>query len=379
MARRGRNVLVLEAEEKFRDRVRGEQLATWGTAEARELGLLDLLVSSCATEERWWDIFFSGTQVQHRNLIETTAPGLPNLTFFHPDMQEALLREAAQAGAEVRRGVRVKAVQEGPEPAVVMEQDGKPTRIAARLVVGADGRNSMTRAAVDFETTRDPDRLQIGGILMEGCPLPLDTAHFFANPSLAITAPIFPQGDGRARVYLVTRVDDGPGHSGEKDLSRFLEGCERAGVDRSILKSARFSGPLATFKGADSWVEHPYRDGVALLGDAAGHSDPSWGQGLSLTMRDVRVLRDRLSETDDWDAAGAAYARERNSYFMLQRKCEDWFTQFFYETGDEAEARRARVFSLVAQDPKLMPDNFQSGPESTPLDEAARRRFFAEE
>jgi 8-oxo-dGTP pyrophosphatase MutT (NUDIX family) len=32
--------------------------------------------------------------------------------------------------------------------------------------------------------------------------------------------------------------------------------------------------------------------GVVLVGDASATSDPSWGCGLSLTLRDVRVLRD---------------------------------------------------------------------------------------
>jgi 2-polyprenyl-6-methoxyphenol hydroxylase-like FAD-dependent oxidoreductase len=42
-------------------------------------------------------------------------------------------------------------------------------------------------------------------------------------------------------------------------------------------------GPLPSFDLTETWVNHPYRDGVALIGDAAGASDPVWGQGLSLT------------------------------------------------------------------------------------------------
>jgi menaquinone-9 beta-reductase len=39
-------------------------------------------------------------------------------------------------------------------------------------------------------------------------------------------------------------------------------------------------GPLASFDGADTWVEHPFKDGLALIGDAGASSDPSFGQGL---------------------------------------------------------------------------------------------------
>lgn len=379
MARNGKSVLVLESEPAFRDRVRGEQLATWGVAEAKELGILDLLLSTCAHEEPWWDIYFGGTQLQHRNLIETTPQQLPNLTFFHPEMQEALLHEAEAAGAEMRRGARVRGVEPGEQPSVLVEHDGTQERIQCRLVVGADGRGSMVRKWGGFEVRRDPDKLQIGGIMVEDSPLPDDAAHFFANPSAGIGSPIFPQGDKRARLYLVTHVADGPGHSGDKDLPAFLEGCERAGVDRSFLKSVRYSGPLATFKGAASWVDHPYQNGVALIGDAASHSDPTWGQGLSLTMRDVRVLRDKLLKTDDWDAAANAYAREQHEYFTMTHTAEDWLAQLFYDVGPEADERRARAMPLFAQDGTRMPDTLQSGPEVVVLDEAARKRFFAEE
>jgi menaquinone-9 beta-reductase len=62
----------------------------------------------------------------------------------------------------------------------------------------------------------------------------------------------------------------------------------------------------------ETWVDNPYRDGLALIGDAAGSSDPTLGQGLSLTVRDVRVLSEKLIASPDWDAAGRAYAREHD-------------------------------------------------------------------
>ena len=36
----------------------------------------------------------------------------------------------------------------------------------------------------------------------------------------------------------------------------------------------------------------PYVDGVVLIGDAAGHNDPIIGQGLSIALRDARIVRD---------------------------------------------------------------------------------------
>jgi len=70
----------------------------------------------------------------------------------------------------------------------------------------------------------------------------------------------------------------------------------------------------------ETWVDHPYRDGLVLIGDAAGASDPTWGQGLSLTSRDVRVLAEKLLSANYWDAAAHSYAEEYNRYFNVTRR-----------------------------------------------------------
>jgi menaquinone-9 beta-reductase len=86
MAERGAKVLVLERETRFKDRVRGEMVAPWGVAEAKELGILDLLKSTCAHE-----IPFVEMGMGARNLAETTKQRLPALTFAHQEMQEVVL------------------------------------------------------------------------------------------------------------------------------------------------------------------------------------------------------------------------------------------------------------------------------------------------
>src|SRR5207245_1348633 len=88
-----------------------------------------------------------------------------------------------------------------------------------------------------------------------------------------------------------------------------------AGAPAEWFDGAEPAGPLACFEGADRWVDHPYRNGVALIGDAAAASDPSFGCGTSLTLRDVRVLRDHLLANDDWNKAAEAYAAEHDRYY----------------------------------------------------------------
>jgi flavin-dependent dehydrogenase len=51
MAEENCRVIVLEREKEFRDRVRGEQMACWGVAEARELGIYERLVNGACGQE----------------------------------------------------------------------------------------------------------------------------------------------------------------------------------------------------------------------------------------------------------------------------------------------------------------------------------------
>src|ERR1700693_4417881 len=124
MAASGARVLVLERETKFKDRVRGEGMTTWGAGEARELGIYDLLLSACGHALPIWENYVGPMQVMQRDMPSTTPQGLPTLSFYHPAMQGALLNAAADAGAEVRMGVRATAITTGNKLTVTVERDG---------------------------------------------------------------------------------------------------------------------------------------------------------------------------------------------------------------------------------------------------------------
>jgi menaquinone-9 beta-reductase len=379
MAEHGARVLVLEREKQFKDRIRGEFLAPWGAAETQALGLYDLLRTTCALECPRFGVYTGPELGEPRDLIATTPQQLPALTFYHPAMQEVLLQAAATAGAEVRRGARVREVKPGDVPTVTVEQEGRVEELQARLIVGADGRGSVVRKWASFPVHQDPERLVLSGVLFEEMTTPHEgTIYYIINPNLGQGVPLAPQGGGRVRAYLVQTKATSTRLQGAADLPRFIEESVRSWAPAEWYAGAKAAGPLATFDGADTWVENPYKEGVVLIGDAAATSDPSWGQGLCLTVRDVRVLRDHLLGHENWDEAGHAYAEEHDRHYGVIHRVENWLSQIFFETGPEGEVRRARAFPLIAQDPTRVPDHIASGPE-LPADETVRRRFFGDE
>jgi 2-polyprenyl-6-methoxyphenol hydroxylase-like FAD-dependent oxidoreductase len=378
MAESGRRVLVLERETAFKDRVRGEWLAPWGVAEAQALGVYDTLLGQCGFHPSAFETRLAGNSIGLRDLSATTTPAVHPLTFYHPSAQEALLAAAEGAGAKVRRGARVQAVQPGTDLSVSFEVNGHSDTATARLVVGADGRGSMVRKWGGFGANQDPDQQWLAGVLIEDTSAPREYSIAAFNPFTSRLALMFPQGDGRARFYFGARSTE-PGMAGAKDIPRFIEESVKAGMPQEYFDGAKTAGPLATFSGAESWVERPYRDGVALIGDAAAQSDQTWGQGMAMTLRDVRILRDALLASDDWDAAGDAYATEHSRQFDALRTVESWFTALFMEPGPDADARRAKALAPLAMDQTRLHDAFFSGPDYAPVDETARRRFFGED
>jgi menaquinone-9 beta-reductase len=193
----------------------------------------------------FFNVYFMGTQTEHRPFPATTPTGEASLKMYHPDLQETLLARAVKAGAEVVRGSHVQSIarQEGSWT-VTFGENGRSRAITARLVVGADGRFSAMREMGGFTVRRDPDHLRIAGTLVEGSKVPDDGVHFCLAPGFGTF--IAPLGNGRARVYFVYVGALGDRKlSGNAKVGEFLK-ClprhERAGglVRRSEGWSARW-------------------------------------------------------------------------------------------------------------------------------------------
>jgi 2-polyprenyl-6-methoxyphenol hydroxylase-like FAD-dependent oxidoreductase len=377
MARSGARVLVLEKERQFRDRVRGEALTPWGVAEARKLGIADLLLGTCAKAVPWVEMGFGP-----RNLVETTPQQEPFLTYCHPEMQEVLLGEAERVGAQVHRGVTVEGVEPrgagGLNHVTVAVRNGKAERITAQLVVGADGRGSTMRRWAGFTVEKGPLAFQFAGVQLTGVRWREDMATFIFNPELGMVVAMVPQQKQKWRSYLGYPAGSGVALQGSEGLEKFLAESRRAvPMMAEAYAKAESIGPLASFDVSESWVAHPYRAGVALVGDAAGTSDPSFGQGMGTALRDVRVLRHALVANSDWDEAGHAFAREHDGYFQNCHKVCGWLRTLFQDPGAAAGALRQRAMPRIAEDMSRVPDHLFSGPD-LPADEAVRARLFGE-
>ena len=291
MAAGGARVLVLERETQFRDRVRGEALQPWGVVEARQLGIAQLLQPRAA-ELRWFDQIVNGQRVMKRDFVATTPHGTGMWAFYHPEAQEILLAAAAAAGAEVRRGVNLRHAAPGQPLKLTIESGGRTAEIEARLVALCAGRNPALRSQLGFKVRRGSIPLLLSGVWLKHLSRDVDhaVAYIANNLMTRAVAALFPQRGDRARAYFGFHPSACQRLQGAADFPRFRKQFNATSGGAIPFGDASPDGPLASFECVDVWVDHPYRDGVALLGDAAASNDPSWGQGLSLAFRDARAV-----------------------------------------------------------------------------------------
>jgi menaquinone-9 beta-reductase len=234
LAEHGRRVLVIERERRFNDRIRGEWIAPWGVAEAQRLGLYEPLLDHCAHVTPCWNDVMQPL----RDFRTTTPQRLPTLTLYHQAMQQTVLSSAQDVGAEVWRGATVNAVRPGEPPGVSIERDGRVVELMARLIVCADGRNSAARSWAGFVTKRGSQKLMGAGLFLDNLPIAEDATHVMLNPFAVRWALIVPQGGGRARAYLFYGTDL-ERLQGERDITRFVDECIKAGMPAEMYAGAR--------------------------------------------------------------------------------------------------------------------------------------------
>lgn len=374
LARAGLNVVVIERERKFRDRIRGEFTWPYGCADIDRLGLMPVLESIGALPLRQLDEYLDG---QYSRTIDVVPR--PGLTYQHPDLQEALLSWAADQGAKIVRPGRVARFERNIEiPTLNVELNGGSETFRARLVVAATGRASGARAWTGGRSETDREHHRFGGVIVEGAEFPggalLLGQH---SPEQALIFRISPT---QARLYLRTFGDELRRHSLDRSFDAMLE-YVRPWFTPEVLAHARQVGPLGFFPNSNSWATKVAAQGVCLIGDVAGTADPSGGHGTSLVFRDVRVLSELLLETPDWDSALNAYERQRTTYYEVLRARDRWYADVAAGPGPEGERRRANQAKAREIDPTL--GGFGAieflGPDGLVPDEEHRRIFYGED
>jgi flavin-dependent dehydrogenase len=309
LARKGHRVLVVDSASFPSDTLSTHYIHQPGVARLRRWGLLDRLVATGCPPSRQlvFDVgpfALTGTPPPSDGVAEGYAPRRTVL-------DSLLVEAAAEAGAEIRTGFPVDELvfEDG---AVVGIRSGDVVE-RARVVVGADGRNSFVARAVG-------------------------ATGYDERPGLACAYYTYWGGVEEGDVELYPRegrmvMGGAQTNDGLRIVIVFWPRAEfhavRADVERSFHEALALAPPLAErlaggeradrFYGIGDlpfYYRTPFGPGWALVGDAGYHKDPITAQGITDAFRDAELLADALDSgftgTRLLDDALADYERTRN-------------------------------------------------------------------
>jgi 2-polyprenyl-6-methoxyphenol hydroxylase-like FAD-dependent oxidoreductase len=376
LASGGLSVLVIEKESRFRDRVRGEGTWPWGVSHALQVGLGELFAQADVVPIRGQQRYELGQPVEANDWSRETVDGVSEIAFSHTGLQEAAFTWAAAQGAVTLRPAKASRFRHNGCPAVTVTEHGRDVEFTARLVVGADGKQSGVRRWTGGETEADPEHHRMGGVLINGARIDFDHDNYYWEPGLIINW--FAAGAYSIRLYLVMSA----------------ERLREAGIDRSfaanIACAARYMpegaladvaqvGPIGYFPNNDIWATRIAGNGVVLIGDAAGAPDPTQGHGTPLVFHDVHVLSDLLLNERDWNAATQEFAAKRWAAYEVIREYDRWHNVIHSE-DDEAGRLREGHERAAQDDPTLSGFALMEarGPSGLVADDAARRMYFGQ-
>ncbi len=372
LADAGLGVTVLESTTVFKDRVRGEAMQPWGVKEARELGVEQVMLQAGAHVSSLAKQYSEGVGEAGQIPVSMMVPGIPGtLNLCHPVACQSLIDAAMTAGATVVRGTSDIKLSGGTSPSVGYAAGGSMHQVRASLIVGADGRVSTVREQASIQIERQQPISYAAGLLLEGLNGVPDDHDVLAGEGEVFLA-MFHQGGGCARAYLMPGLSGRRRFSGPMGIQSFLAACALSCYPWSEhVAHAKPAGPVATYPGDDTWTATPYADGVVLIGDAAGHNDPIIAQGLSIALRDARIVRDLVLDGARTPDAFASYGAERFTRMERLRFTADVVAVTQAEDADNRPARRAFMLErMSAGDPEVMTvlASVFAGPETMPPD-----------
>jgi flavin-dependent dehydrogenase len=290
------------------------------------------------------------------SVIGSYGPGVHGRAITRRVLDAMLVEAAVAAGAQFAEATKIAAPFLGPTGAVagvvLQSRDGRRREQRARLVVGADGRESrLARALGLTQHPLRPRRWAIGGYF-DGVTDLDSRGEMHVRPTHYIGVAPIPDGLANACLVLPHRR----GQTGWRDPGATL----RAAIDADVKLAPRFAqarpvgaahvlGPMAVDARAAGFP------GLLLAGDAAGFIDPITGDGLRFALEGASmaaaVALEILGGRCDLQQATSELTARRQAAFAAKWR---------FNRGVRLAVASPAVIAVAALTARLWPRAFES-------------------
>jgi 2-polyprenyl-6-methoxyphenol hydroxylase-like FAD-dependent oxidoreductase len=307
LVQRGIAVTLIEASRNFRRIFRGEGLMPSGLEAIAQMGLNEVVTQVPHRSLAAWEFY-----IENRLLFRVNEPiesgGQPCTLISQPAFLEAVVDKAtAYPGFEMIQGTAVQdLLWQGERVTGVKLSDGRT--IAADLVIGTDGRNSIVRQRANLHLEQDPQDFDILWFKLPTSPQLVSENIFYAMVRERNAFGWFQSSERNLQLGWTLFKDDPIDWQAidwAEKIASSSPDClathvrqQKDAIERPILLSIIVGR-------CPQW----YQPGLLLLGDAVHPMSPIRAQGINMALRDVVVavnhLLPCLQQPKNWEVIDA--------------------------------------------------------------------------